>query len=382
MAYADAIKYNKIRSMKGLPIGTIVPWSGDQGTVPFGWRICNGATIENSRYPLLYDVIGNTYGGTPGSTYKLPPLTNNPKGIVDIYQGHYNFLKSKGAAHAPRTSSIANDPFWSIVEQGNNGDEGSSTQTSWISTIDVVGEFAERPNMFGIYDDITLSEGNYSFTVSWQEVRLTDYHLTTHGHSVESDVQSVSYRAKSARAKWCLGHAFQGWNCWVDCSPYKTEVTRTNYESGGQEERYANVQGNLQKMFQWTRWGNNQFSGGGGSVASTNAAGDNGATYYIGGDGIAKGNMAQYNPFKSGPQYIYFTNLSNTEVFYSQVAPHSHGVNTFNLSGKMNVIAPGIKNNITMNSVAINNSPGVNFCSITINSATPSLEMVYIIRAF
>jgi len=39
--------------------------------VPDGWIICNGATLPQTAYPALFDVIGTTFGGGAG-TYVLP----------------------------------------------------------------------------------------------------------------------------------------------------------------------------------------------------------------------------------------------------------------------------------------------------------------------
>lgn len=41
------------------------------GTVPIGWLLCNGATLQTSQYPALFAAIGYTHGGS-GSTFKLP----------------------------------------------------------------------------------------------------------------------------------------------------------------------------------------------------------------------------------------------------------------------------------------------------------------------
>lgn len=60
MAYADAIKYNKLKSLSGYPVGTIVPWSGTEDTIPVGWKVCNGSYLNITAYPRLFKCIGNT----------------------------------------------------------------------------------------------------------------------------------------------------------------------------------------------------------------------------------------------------------------------------------------------------------------------------------
>ncbi|MEB3328971.1 MAG: phage tail protein [Candidatus Sericytochromatia bacterium] len=45
------------------------------------WMLCEGQTLQVRQYQALYAVIGNRYGGTPGSTFKLPDLRDpaNPR---------------------------------------------------------------------------------------------------------------------------------------------------------------------------------------------------------------------------------------------------------------------------------------------------------------
>ncbi|HEX6100183.1 MAG TPA: phage tail protein [Thermoanaerobaculia bacterium] len=52
--------------------------------IPDGWLACDGTVVPTDRYPVLYKVIGNTYGGDAGgSTFTLPNLQN----AVAVSQG-------------------------------------------------------------------------------------------------------------------------------------------------------------------------------------------------------------------------------------------------------------------------------------------------------
>ena len=71
--------YNRIKSTKIAPIGTIMPWGGGSTSgenldnVPPGWIICNAAAIQlnAASYPLLAKIIGNTYGPpVPDTSYE------------------------------------------------------------------------------------------------------------------------------------------------------------------------------------------------------------------------------------------------------------------------------------------------------------------------
>ena len=57
-----------------IPTGTTIHYAGN--TVPEGYLMCAGQTVSRSQFPLLYDVIGTSYGngdGTEGS-FNLPDL--------------------------------------------------------------------------------------------------------------------------------------------------------------------------------------------------------------------------------------------------------------------------------------------------------------------
>ena len=39
-----------------------------------GWQHCNGALLPVNQHMALFTVLGNRFGGTPGSTFALPDL--------------------------------------------------------------------------------------------------------------------------------------------------------------------------------------------------------------------------------------------------------------------------------------------------------------------
>jgi microcystin-dependent protein len=51
--------------------------------VPQGWYICNGQELNVNGNQALYAVIGNTWGGTPNQTFKVPSL----QGLCVMNQG-------------------------------------------------------------------------------------------------------------------------------------------------------------------------------------------------------------------------------------------------------------------------------------------------------
>ena len=73
----------------GLPVGTMMPvfqdsnesdkWGNLTGKMDsrfHGWIECNGAYVSPTDYPILFSVLGNTYGATGGGTFRLPDMRN------------------------------------------------------------------------------------------------------------------------------------------------------------------------------------------------------------------------------------------------------------------------------------------------------------------
>lgn len=54
--------------------GMILPFAGN--AAPAGWLLCNGQTVSQITYAVLFALIGTTYnvGGEPGGTFRLPNL--------------------------------------------------------------------------------------------------------------------------------------------------------------------------------------------------------------------------------------------------------------------------------------------------------------------
>lgn len=61
-------------SASRIPVGMITPFISG-GPLPFGWLLCNGASVLGSSYPDLSAAIGTQYGGSAGN-FNLPNLTN------------------------------------------------------------------------------------------------------------------------------------------------------------------------------------------------------------------------------------------------------------------------------------------------------------------
>ncbi len=71
----DAATTKKITLALIMPTGSIMDFAG--ATAPTGWLFCYGQTlnaVSSPQYQLLYNVIGNTYGGADHSNFVVPDL--------------------------------------------------------------------------------------------------------------------------------------------------------------------------------------------------------------------------------------------------------------------------------------------------------------------
>lgn len=61
------------KAANGVPVGTILPFGGDESNLPDGFLLCNGTSYSQSLYPDLYAAIGTAWGGTT-SNFRVPDL--------------------------------------------------------------------------------------------------------------------------------------------------------------------------------------------------------------------------------------------------------------------------------------------------------------------
>ena len=380
MAYADAVNYNRIKSMKGYPIGSILVWSGEQDSIPVGWIPCSGTTLSSERYPLLYKTIGNVYGGTVNVSFRLPSLNAGDVAAVDIFQGHFNYLQSQGDANKPENTIRANDEFWKTVGGSENGDRPSTTQVNWLSTIDIVGEHITRPDVVARHEPFELSEGEVSITVSTNERKLSDVHTPSHSHT-NNDVDSPSYsritgrNAKEYANRFGTLDDFLGGDTFTRCElqGVRATVSRSLNDPPRNGREMAIVGAS-------TRVGTTFRAGGGNIIddGSTNDGCQIAASGFTSGDGFSGGDMFSH---RTGQKY-FWSSLASEFRNFSQIAAHSHGSLEYNWISRIRIINPGIVTDIKMNTVQINNSTGVNFGTINMNAATANITMVFIIKAF
>ena len=119
----------QIAGLAPAPIGSIQMWPSD--TLPTGYRLCDGSSLDKTEYAALYAVLGTTYGGS-GNTFNLPNLKGRFVAGKDSSVTDYNGLAKTGGAnkvelgmteipkHNHNTESSTTDGNVSITSSGSH----------------------------------------------------------------------------------------------------------------------------------------------------------------------------------------------------------------------------------------------------------------------
>ncbi|WP_298327488.1 tail fiber protein [Asticcacaulis sp.] len=137
--------------------------------VPQGWLECTGQELAVSQFQILYAVIGNTWGGTANTSFKLPNL----QGIAVMGQGTGPGLttriwsKSVGVTSVALTSSNQGPPHSHplvVQDPVNAGIQANTLSTpvansSWLAQPNVVTgpNTAQTPASYQTYTGQSLT---------------------------------------------------------------------------------------------------------------------------------------------------------------------------------------------------------------------------------
>lgn len=69
---------------------------------PYGWKFCNGDVLPVNQFPALYSILGNTYGGSGGTTFQLPDL----RGRVPMGAGIGNGLTPRSIGNTAGSAAV------------------------------------------------------------------------------------------------------------------------------------------------------------------------------------------------------------------------------------------------------------------------------------
>ena len=181
--------YNRLKTMKSSPVGTIMPWSGQSSAgnnpdnIPTGWIVCDGRTFGCNEFPLLASVIGNTYGPTDdsivgnfpdyedGDTFRVPNM--NGRAMVDLEKSYLQ--QTKYQFGQPDAEAVVGDLI---------SDDGTGVTPPTIYSADTDLKFQLDPidTMAGKIQNITLNDPTWSKTYYTIGRKLGIDHTPGHKH--------------------------------------------------------------------------------------------------------------------------------------------------------------------------------------------------------
>lgn len=179
--------YQSSKTAKAAVIGTIMPWSGPLSNIPEGWIICDGSTKNAKDFPLLVQVIGDTYnagvsnlgGAFPNyfGEFVLPNL--NGKVLMDIEESYFASTATGGTGKAIDTDPDARSIISPFI--GDNIDNGVQTVFTDVYT-DVVFTLNDRNDYVGEISGNTIIPGEGQQTVYIGGRKLGVSHVRSHAH--------------------------------------------------------------------------------------------------------------------------------------------------------------------------------------------------------
>ena len=186
--------YNRIKAQKASPIGTIMPWTGSTSEsalspdgIPKGWIVCDGAQLKAKEYPVLAQILGNEYGPIvePGQPFI---------GIVNSYPNYndddvFNLPTLNQTVPIDLEGSVLTGQELAVVGTyiSKNGFEGQQPLTNVQSYIDLRFTAAIDSELAGKIKGIKLEEPSFFDTIRTIRRKLGVEHTATHTHPRPED---------------------------------------------------------------------------------------------------------------------------------------------------------------------------------------------------
>ncbi len=202
--------YNKIKASKVSPVGTILPWTGTSSSsntnldgIPTGWIICNNTQkgLKAKEYPLLAQMIGNTYGPIPdpalgqvigvnfgivnsypdyddNDVFDLPDL--NQRALIDVEADRVNADLTAQGATAQAKAEV-------LTYISRNGYEGEQPLNEYKSDVNIIFQVQASSEMSGRITGITMTPPAYYDTVYTVPRKLGQDHVPQHIHRAASE---------------------------------------------------------------------------------------------------------------------------------------------------------------------------------------------------
>lgn len=208
--------YNRIKTRKISPVGTIMPWGGGSRigenleNIPKGWIVCNqaNAVLYAAEYPILAKVLGNTYGPFSETEDQItgvnfgivndfpynPPsgnISHDPNRHVDVF-GLPNLNQialvdieadRSGDYDGGNSSSLtAMDKIILGDVISKNGSEGSRPDILQEADVDITFTVEPSDNLAGRITGITMDDPIYFDTFYVIPRKLGINHMPQHTH--------------------------------------------------------------------------------------------------------------------------------------------------------------------------------------------------------
>ena len=383
-----SVNYNTLRAMNGMAVGTIIPWSGnisgDSG-VPKGWLACTtNRTVLAVEYPELYEVIGNQYGGDVNAgTFGLPSLPGFP--LVDYHTSH--------ATDCGYTGNFASF----IDDAGNSSNENTTIQQSNIDLHVTLGSISG--NLSASFEGMNIISSTFTSSFGYVPRKLGDCHFGSHTH----DDQIPSITVSGEQIERCESDNFFAncnplvnlSNCSDTCEGFR--IPRSGIDSSNQSDDFCipKYEGGAHVGFGKIPYGTN-------SGMMSRRVGADKNFISLNADAILKNQTsAMNNPSQGDPatpvpanpkegtdgawEGIYATSLNHPEENFTNsfVTGHDHRSSFISVSAS-NVRTKELVriNTMSTSTIAPVNSQNTSIATITANTTSPSMQMLYIIKAY
>jgi len=159
----DSTDYN-IGWAVPVPSGVISPFAG--GSVPIGYVLCDGQSLNTTTFANLFSVIGYTYGGS-GSSFLVPNLKGRVPVGIDAAQSEFNVRGEVGGAKT-HTLTVAQMPSHTHTQNSHNHSQNSHNHSQNSHTHPVAHDSLGTRNVYSEGD-----AGSFTFGSDDSNVAIT-----------------------------------------------------------------------------------------------------------------------------------------------------------------------------------------------------------------
>lgn len=175
----------------GVPVGTVMAFSGPKTKIPAGWVYCDGTQLDgtNSQWKQLYEVIGTTWGGS-GTNFNLPDLRGVfLRGVNETKTGAYIDPDAAGRQAATTGGNTGNNvgsmqaaetKAHTHVAAGNTNTDGAHSHTGH-ETARADNDDNDMPNNY-------IVQGNPNYYQSFMDITSAG---SAHSHYFSVTTSSV-----------------------------------------------------------------------------------------------------------------------------------------------------------------------------------------------